>query len=108
MGPDPYQSPPVNTDFAAYVGFLDTGGTLCLVGGLTEPITLSPFGLMLKQRKVTGSVIGSRSTIIEMLEVSDTFGIAPIIETFPLRDVNAAIDKVRANTIRYRAVLEVR
>jgi uncharacterized zinc-type alcohol dehydrogenase-like protein len=42
-----------------------------------------------------------------MLENAARFGVRPTIEKFPLAEVNAAIEKVRKNTIRYRAVLVV-
>jgi D-arabinose 1-dehydrogenase-like Zn-dependent alcohol dehydrogenase len=45
--------------------------------------------------------------IVEMLSVADRFGIKPIIETFPLQQANKAMQKVRNNKVRYRAVLKV-
>jgi len=31
--------------------------------------------------------------------------ITPIIETYPLEEINIALDRVRSNQVRYRAVL---
>lgn len=52
-----------------------------------------------------GSEIGSPAMIMEMLQIVDQFGIQPMIETFPLAQVNEALKKVQDNKIRYRAVL---
>jgi uncharacterized zinc-type alcohol dehydrogenase-like protein len=98
---------PASLDWAAYVEQLDSNGTLAFVAAPEAPLTLPAFSLMLKQRRIVGSVIGSRSTITEMLRIADTFGVAPIVETFPLDEVNTAIAKLRDGSVRYRAVLTV-
>jgi uncharacterized zinc-type alcohol dehydrogenase-like protein len=54
-----------------------------------------------------GSAIGSRSTILETLDIADRYGVTPMIETFPLAEANTAVAKVRDNSIRFRAVLLV-
>lgn len=51
------------------------------------------------------SPIGGRAIMGEMLEIADTHGVAPIVETFPSSEINEAIQKVRDNTVRYRAVV---
>lgn len=42
---------------------------------------------------------------MEMLSVAERFGIKPIVETFPMEQANEAMQKVRDNKVRYRAVL---
>lgn len=63
--------------------------------------------LMAKRRRVQGSLIGGRGEIVEMLEVAARHGVRPQVEVFPLAEANAAIRKVRDNTVRHRAVLAV-
>ena len=41
----------------------------------------------------------------EMLEFAAINQIKPMIETMPLSDINAAMDKIAANKARYRIVL---
>ena len=98
---------PASLDWNAYLGLLGSGGTLSTVGLVGEPISIHPFLLMLRRRRLTGSVIGGRAILTEMLEVADRYNVAPILESFPLAEVNKAIRKVRDNTIRFRAVLRV-
>jgi uncharacterized zinc-type alcohol dehydrogenase-like protein len=62
---------------------------------------------MAKRRRVQGSLIGGRGEIAEMLDVAARHGIRPQVEVFPLAEANAAIRKVRDNTVRHRAVLKV-
>lgn len=95
---------PATLDWASYLELLKADGTFTLVAGPGK-LTLPFPALMSKRRRVMGSVIGGRAIMTKMLEVADTFGIEPVIETFAFEDVNEALQKVKENTIRYRAVL---
>lgn len=96
---------PINMDWDAYLRLLDSDGALTFVGVPGDPARIPISVLLSKRRRVTSSVIGNRHEIIEMLDLADHFGVAPIIERFSLAEANAAIEKIRKNTIRYRAVL---
>lgn len=98
---------PVPTPVDAYLDLLASDGVLCYVGAPTAPLTVPVWPLLVKRRRIMGSPIGSRATIREMLELAALFGIRPQVETFPLAEVNQAIEKLRQNAIRYRAVLRV-
>ncbi|MCX7998662.1 MAG: hypothetical protein N3A69_06885, partial [Leptospiraceae bacterium] len=66
-------------------------------------------GLLLDQRKrIMASPIGGRAMIVEMLRVAAEHEIFPVTEVFEKEECNEAIEKVRNNTIRYRAVLDFR
>lgn len=97
---------PVHQDWNDYLRLLRAHGTLTFVGVPGGAAAIDLNHLLAKQRKVTASVIGSRWMINDMLRVADRYGVAPIIETFALADANAALAKVRDNTVRYRAVLK--
>jgi alcohol/geraniol dehydrogenase (NADP+) len=92
-------------DWLGYVNYLDSNGTFVFVGIPSEPLTIPITPLTSKQRRIMGSEIGSPAMIMEMLQIADQFGIQPMIETFPLAQVNEALQKVQDNKIRYRAVL---
>lgn len=96
---------PANLDWKKYVNLLSTDGTLTFVGLFDKPISIDLFSLLSRRRKITASPIGGRAIINEMLKIADEFKIEPIVETFPIKEVNTAIRKVRENTIRYRAVI---
>ena len=96
---------PHHSDWSAYLQQLDSDGTLSFVGVPLEPAQI-PLGLLLgKRRRIMASAIGSPWMIREMLDLADRHGIAPRVETFPLADANAALDRVRSNAVRFRAVL---
>lgn len=88
-----------------YVNALRPGGVLCFVGALDEPLTI-PTGLLLSGRKsITGSPIGGRVAIREMLDFAARHQIGAQVEVLPMTEVNTALDRLRRNDVRYRFVL---
>lgn len=92
-------------EWGAYVAALRPHGTLCLVGVPPKPLTLSALPLIAKGRCVCGSGTGSPARIAEMLDVAARHRIGARTESFPMAEANQALDKVRKNHVRYRAVL---
>lgn len=97
---------PVALPLEPYLDMLATDGALCLVGVPNEPLSVPAFSLLAKRRRLLGSPIGGRAQMREMLDLAARLGVRPVIEEFPLEQVNTAIAKVRDNTIRYRAVVK--
>ena len=56
-------------------------------------------------RTITGSPIGSPSRIREMLDVAARHRVKAHTERFPMAKANEAIERVKKNKVRYRAVL---
>lgn len=99
---------PADLDWKYFINQLKADGTLTFVGVPPKPISL-PIGMLLNQRKrIMASPIGGRAMIQEMLKVAAEHEIFPVTEVFNKEEANLAIEKVRKNTIRYRAVLDFR
>jgi uncharacterized zinc-type alcohol dehydrogenase-like protein len=96
----------VPLDWQAIVETLGPKGRLNLVGAVLEPIPVSAFSLLMAQRSISGSPLGSPSTVAAMLDFCARHDIAPVTETFPMSRVNDAIEHLRAGKARYRVVLE--
>lgn len=92
-------------DYDPYIKLLANKGTICFVGASSQNIPVNIFQLVMTQIRVTGSITGGRKKMREMLEFAAINNIKCEIEVFPFEDVNKAIQKVRDNTIRFRAVL---
>jgi len=92
-------------DYNAYLNFLDSDGVYNLVGVPTDAVALSVFAFQDKRRRIMGSPIGSPAEIREMLSLCAERKITPLIETFPFERANDALQRVRDNKVRYRAVL---
>jgi alcohol/geraniol dehydrogenase (NADP+) len=88
-----------------YLSVLRPGGRLCIVGVPDHDIQIPALPLILGQKSVVSSVVGSRSEIQVMLDFSSRNRIAPLIELFPMHEANRALDRLRTNKMRYRAVL---
>jgi alcohol/geraniol dehydrogenase (NADP+) len=92
-------------DWGVLIQALRPTGTLCLVGVPPSPVSLQVFPLIAGIRTVTGSPIGSPHRIREMLDVAARHGVKATTEPFPMAKANEAIEKVKKNKVRYRAVL---
>ena len=93
-------------DWAAYVGLLAPKGRLHFVGAVPEPISAAVFPLIVGQRSVSGSPLGSPLNTARMLDFVARHGISPMTETFPMSQVNEAIRRLESGKARYRIVLE--
>jgi uncharacterized zinc-type alcohol dehydrogenase-like protein len=62
--------------------------------------------MIMAQRSMGGSPLGSPATTADMLDFCARHGVAPVTETFPMTKVNEAIAHLRAGKARYRIVLE--
>jgi uncharacterized zinc-type alcohol dehydrogenase-like protein len=92
-------------DWNVYVHALRPTGTLCFVGVPPSPVSLQVFPMIAGIRTVTGSPIGSPQRIREMLDVAARHGVKATTELFAMGKANEAIEKVKKNKVRYRAVL---
>jgi alcohol/geraniol dehydrogenase (NADP+) len=92
-------------DWSVYISALRPTGVLCMVGVPPGPLTLPAFPLISGMKLVAGSPIGSPFRIREMLDVAARHGVKAQTELFPMAKANAAIEKVKKNKVRYRAVL---
>ncbi len=93
-------------DWTTYLQTLKPNGTLCLLGIPPGIIQFPPSLLITGQRSITGSDIGSRGLIREMLRFVTRHGIAPQIQRMPMAEANAGLVRLRQNQVRYRLVLE--
>jgi uncharacterized zinc-type alcohol dehydrogenase-like protein len=78
-------------------------GSLVLLG--FPDVALNSTDLVAHQLSITGSFLGNRATMREMLAFAQDHGISPEVELMPMSQVNEAIQRVRENKARYRVVL---
>jgi len=82
---------------------LKKNGRFILVG--FPDVEFNPTDLVAHQLSLTGSFIGNRATMREMLSFAEEHCIMPKVELMPMTEVNEAIRKVKENKARYRIVL---
>ena len=92
-------------DWGTYVQALRPTGTLCFVGVPPSPVAVHAFPLISGLRSITGNPSGSPYRLREMLAVAARHGVKAQTERFSMAKANEAIEKVKKNKVRYRAVL---
>jgi uncharacterized zinc-type alcohol dehydrogenase-like protein len=95
----------VELDWDGYISTLRPQGKLHIVGAAPS-VSATIFPLLLGQRSIGGSPLGSPAMTATMLEFSARHGIEPVTETFPMSEVNDALERLRSGKPRYRLVLE--
>jgi len=90
-------------NWEALLNTLKKNGRLVLLG--FPDVALNSTNLVARQLSITGSFLGNRATMREMLEFAQEHGIKPKVELMPMTKVNEAIQRVKENKARYRIVL---
>jgi len=93
-------------DVNQYVGLMRPYGTVHFVGVPEKDLQFNIMPFIFGRLTLSGSPIGSADQMRAMLAFAAANDIKPIIEVFPHSKANDAIQKVRDNTIRFRAVLQ--
>jgi uncharacterized zinc-type alcohol dehydrogenase-like protein len=88
-----------------FIDALRPKGTLVILGAGPSPLQVAGSSLITGEREIAGSNIGSPRDLREMLEVAARHNIKAITERFPMKDANTAVDRLKKNQVRYRAVL---
>lgn len=96
----------VKLDWNLYLNTLAARGRLHFVGATLEPLDIGAFGLIMQQRSISGSPVGSPAVIAQMLEFARLHNITPVVEEFAMDDVNAALQHLRDGKAHYRVVLK--
>ena len=94
-----------NEEWNMYLQALRPTGILCLLGIPPSPIAVPAFPLVAGMRTITGNPTGSPARLREMLDVAARHGVLAKTERFAMAEANEAIEKVKKNKVRYRAVL---
>jgi len=96
----------VNLEWSVYLSALRPKGKLHFVGILMEDFSVGALSLIDMQRSISGSALGSPSTMAKMLDFAARHNITPTTEEFKFEDVNEAIEHLKAGKARYRIVLK--
>ncbi|HEY1610542.1 MAG TPA: NAD(P)-dependent alcohol dehydrogenase, partial [Paraburkholderia sp.] len=95
-------------DLNPFVSLLRRDGTMTLVGA-PEHDHPSPqvFNLIMKRRRLAGSLIGGIAETQEMLEFCGKHGITSDIEMIKMQDINDAYQRMLKSDVKYRFVIDI-
>ena len=94
-------------DLNAHLELLKTDGTMILVGVPDKPAQLEAFPLILKRRRLVGSLIGGIQETQDMLDFCAKHHIGADVEVVPIQQVNEAYDRLVRGDVRYRFVIDM-
>ena len=95
----------VKLDWSTYLETLRPKGRLHFVGATLEPLDIGAFPLIMGQRSVSGSPVGSPGNIGRMLQFAARHNIIPVVEKYSFDNINEAIARLRSGKAHYRIVL---
>jgi uncharacterized zinc-type alcohol dehydrogenase-like protein len=93
-------------DYNGVLDLLRRDGTLVLVG-VPPPAPLAAGSLIMKRRRLTGSLIGGIRETQEMLDFCAAQGVAADVEVIPIQKVNEAYDRMERGDVHYRFVIDL-
>ncbi|WPB57038.1 NAD(P)-dependent alcohol dehydrogenase [Xylophilus sp. GOD-11R] len=95
-------------DLDAFLALLKLDGTMTLVGAPDSPHP-SPnvFSLILKRRRLAGSLIGGIRETQEMLDFCAKHGIVSDIEVIRMDEINGAYERMLKSDVKYRFVVDM-
>jgi uncharacterized zinc-type alcohol dehydrogenase-like protein len=94
-------------DYNAYLSMLKVDGTMILVGAPEAPTPLAAFPLIMRRRKLGGSLIGGIRETQEMLDFCAKHNVASEIEVIPIEKINEAYERMLKSDVRYRFVIDI-
>ena len=95
----------VNSD--AYISLLKRDGTLVMLGVPEGPLSVNVFGMMMRRKSVSSSLIGGIRETQEMLDFCAEHGIVSDIEIIAIDKVNEAYERILKSDVRYRFVIDM-
>ncbi|MGQ7869480.1 NADPH-dependent aldehyde reductase Ahr [Sunxiuqinia sp. sy24] len=96
----------VTLDWNSYLTSLAPKGKFHTVGAVLEPMEIPAFSLIIGEKSVGGSPLGSPALTRTMLDFCKRHEIYPMVEEFPMEKVNEAIEHLEKGKARYRVVLK--
>jgi uncharacterized zinc-type alcohol dehydrogenase-like protein len=94
-------------DYNPYLALLKTDGCMILLGVPDQPSTVAAGSLIMRRRKLAGSLIGGIAQTQEMLDFCAEHGVASDIELIRMDQINDAYERILRADVRYRFVIDI-
>ncbi|MCA9454821.1 MAG: NAD(P)-dependent alcohol dehydrogenase, partial [Nitrospira sp.] len=73
----------------------------------SEPLSVEAFSLIMRRRRLVGSLIGGIRETQEMLNFCGEHGITSDVEVIPMKQINEAYERVLRGDVRFRFVIDM-
>jgi len=94
-------------DINAYIHLLRRDGNITLVGAPAQPLPAAAFGLIMRRRSLSGSMIGGIAETQEMLDFCGRHHITADVEVIPVQQVNEAYERLLRSDVKYRFSIDM-
>jgi alcohol dehydrogenase (NADP+) len=94
-------------DINAYINLLARDGNITMVGAPDQPLPVAVFGLLMRRRSFSGSLIGGIAETQEMLDFCGKHNITSDVEVIPVQKINEAFDRVVKSDVKYRFSIDM-
>ena len=84
---------------------LAPSGKFVVVGISNDPIEVTPLQLIVGERSVTGSAVGTPTDSEDTMSFAELTGVRPMIETYPLEKAAEAYARMMSGNAQFRVVL---
>ncbi|KAJ1667938.1 hypothetical protein EV178_000872 [Coemansia sp. RSA 1646] len=95
-----------SNQYNEFISWMDYEGQIILLALPKGNMSFSPGEFIRTEVAIIGSLIGGINVLKKTLEFSAKHNVLPIIERYPMKEVNDAIVRVDSGKARYRVVLE--
>lgn len=99
---------PVGHDLNPYVSLLKRDATMVIVGAIEPLDALHGGTLVMKRRRIAGSLIGGIKETQEMLDFCAEHDIVSDIELIDINNINEAYERVVKSDVKYRFVIDMK
>ncbi|GMG95127.1 NAD(P)-dependent alcohol dehydrogenase [Cupriavidus metallidurans] len=98
---------PTKHNVNPYLMLLGRNGVLVLVGALEPLEPIHGALLVMNNRSISGSLIGGLNDTQELLDFCAEHDVLPNCEMIDVRDINTAFQRMQANDVKYRFVIDM-
>src|SRR5580704_10268038 len=94
-------------DINAYIQLLARDGNITMVGAPETPLPVAVFGLLIRRRSFSGSIIGGIAETQEMLDFCSKHNITSDVEVIPIQKINEAYERLVRSDVKYRFSIDM-
>ncbi|MGA8632626.1 MAG: NAD(P)-dependent alcohol dehydrogenase [Terracidiphilus sp.] len=94
-------------DINAYINLLARDGNITMVGAPDQPLPVAVFGLLMRRRSFSGSIIGGIAETQEMLDFWGKHNITSDVEVIPIQKINEAYERLVKSDVKYRFSIDM-
>jgi len=96
---------PDSKAMSALIDGLGPTGRLVVVGISSDPIAVTPLQLIVGERGLQGSAVGTPTDSEDTMNFAELTGVRPMIETYPLQKAAEAYTRMMSGKAEFRVVL---